>query len=93
MAIHRFNGFTQKCCLSLHNHFYCNIFVFLFDIKRLNILYVLEAARDICVYVWTGRLCSSARDVTKHGSRSPSPTGVNWVSDRIGINFHRIYAS
>ena len=33
------------------------------------------------------RLCLSARSVTKHGDRSPSPTGVNWVSDRVGIDF------
>ena len=33
-----------------------------------------------------GRLYSSAPDVTKHGGRSPSPTGVNWVNDGVGID-------
>ena len=31
--------------------FYCNIFAFLFDIKGLNILCILEAVRGICTYV------------------------------------------
>ena len=30
-------------------------------------------------------------DVTKHGDRSPSPTGVNWVSDGVGIDSKEIY--
>ena len=38
------------------------------------------------MYVWVGCLCLSAQDVTKHGSRSPSPTGINWVSDGVSIN-------
>ena len=33
--------------------------------------------RDICVCEWVRRLYLSARDVTKHGGRSPSPMGVN----------------
>ena len=33
------------------------------------------------------RLYLSARNVTKHGDRSPSPTGVDWVSDGVGIDF------
>ena len=28
----------------------------------------------------------SAWDVTKHGGQSPSPMGVNWVSDGVGID-------
>ena len=39
-----------------------------------------------------GRLYSSARDVTKHGDQSPSPTGVSWVSDGVGIDSRGIYA-
>ena len=66
----------------MSTQFYCNIFCFLFDIKDLIFLCV----RDVCAYTWVGRLCSSAQDVTKHGSRSPSPTGINWVSDRVGID-------
>ena len=31
--------------------FYCNIFVFLFDIKRLNISCILETPQGICTYV------------------------------------------
>ena len=27
------------------------------------------------------------QNVTKHGDRSPSPTGVNWVSNGVSINF------
>ena len=37
-------------------------------------------------------VCSSARDVTKHGDRSPFPTSVSWVSDRVGIDSKEIYA-
>ena len=32
-------------------HFYCNIPVFLFNIKGLNILYILKATRGVCAYV------------------------------------------
>ena len=38
------------------------------------------------MYACVGRLYSSMWDVTKHGGRSPSPTGVNWVNDRVGID-------
>ena len=38
------------------------------------------------MYEWVGRLCSSVPDVTKHGGQSPSPTGVNWVSDGVSID-------
>ena len=38
------------------------------------------------MYAWVGRLHSSARDVTKHRSRSPSPTDINWVSDGVSID-------
>ena len=65
----------------LCKYFYCDIFVFLFDIKRLNILCILEAAQGICAYAWAGCLCSSAWNVTKHRSQSLSPMGINWVSD------------
>ena len=43
-------------------------------------------AWDVCMYVCVGCLYSSAWDVTKHGGRSPSPMGINWVNDRVGIN-------
>ena len=72
--------------------FYCNIPVFLFNIKGLNILYILKAVWGVCTYVLMGRLCLSVRDVTKHRDPSPSPTSVNWVSDRVGINSKEIYA-
>ena len=39
----------------------------------------------MCRWMW--HLCLSMRNVTKHGDPSPSPTDVNWVSDRVGINF------
>ena len=38
------------------------------------------------------RLCLSAQDVTKHGDQSPSPTGVSWVNDGVGIDSKEIYA-
>ena len=38
-----------------------------------------------------GRLYLSVRDVTKHRDRSPSPTGVSWVSDGVGIDSRGIY--
>ena len=72
--------------------FYCNIPVFLFNIIRLNILYILKVAWGVCMYVWMGCLCSSARDVTKHGDWSLSLTGINWVSDGVSINSKEIYA-
>ena len=36
---------------------------------------------------WVQCLYLSAWNVTKHGDQSLSPTGVNWVSDRVGIDF------
>ena len=41
---------------------------------------------DICVCRCVWHLCSSTRNVTKHRGQSPSPTGINWISDRVGIN-------
>ena len=73
-------------------HFYCNIPVFLFNIKGLNILYILKAAWGVCAYVLMGRLCLSVWDVTKHRDQSPSPMSVNWVSDRVSIDSKEIYA-
>ena len=43
--------------------------------------------QDICAREGMRRLYLSVRSVTKHGDRSPSPTGVNWVSDGVGIDF------
>ena len=36
---------------------------------------------------WVQHLYLSTWNVTKHGDRSPSPTGVNWVSDGVSIDF------
>ena len=47
---------------------------------------VLCGVQGVCARGWMRRLCLSARNVTKHGDRSPSPTGVNWVSDGVGID-------
>ena len=43
-------------------------------------------AWDVCVCRGVGRLYSSVRNVTKHRGQSPSPMGVNWVSDAVSIN-------
>ena len=48
--------------------------------------------RDICVCTQVGDVCPSARDVTKHGGRCPSPTGVKNVCDGVGIDSKDIYA-
>ena len=42
---------SRLCCDKDSMAFYWNIFVFLFDIKRLNILCILEVAWGICAYV------------------------------------------
>ena len=39
-----------------------------------------------------GDLCLSARGVTKHGDRCPSPTGVKNVYDGVGIDSKEMYA-
>ena len=36
---------------------------------------------------WVRCLCLSVWNVTKHGDWSPSPTGANWVSDGVSIDF------
>ena len=36
---------------------------------------------------WMWHLCLSMQSVTMHGDWSPSPMGVNWVSDGVGIDF------
>ena len=51
-----------------------------------NIFCILGAVWDICMCACVGCLYSSTWDVTKHRGRSLSPMGVNWVSDRVGIN-------
>ena len=48
---------------------------------------VLCGMQGVCARGWVQRLCLSAQSVTKCGDRSPSPTGVNWVSDEVGIDF------
>ena len=69
--------------------FYCNIFCILFDIKN-SIYFVLWdflcVMWDICMCRCVWHLYSSVWVVTKHGGRSLSPTGVNWVSDGVGID-------
>ena len=49
-------------------------------------------ARNVCVCTQVGDLYLSARGVTKHGDRCPSPTGVKDVYDGVGIDSKRIYA-
>ena len=73
-------------------NFYRIIFCILFWYKKLNIFCpcvwgVLCGVQDICACERCSACILSARDVTKHGDRSPSPTGVNWVSDGVGIDF------
>ena len=71
--------------------FCCNIFVFLFGVKILNIiLYMLRCGVYACVRR-CGDLYSSAQDVTKHGDRCPSPTGVKSVYDGVGIDSREMY--
>ena len=48
---------------------------------------VLYSVQGICMHEWMWHLYLSAWSVTKHGDQSPSPMGVNWVSDRVGIDF------
>ena len=43
--------------------------------------------QDICMHGWMWCLYLSMQSVTKHGDRSLSPTGVNWISDGVGIDF------
>ena len=47
--------------------------------------------RGVCVCTQVGDLCPSARGVTKHGDRWPSPTGVNGVCDGVGIDSKGMY--
>ena len=49
-------------------------------------------AQGICMCTQVGDLCSSARGVTKHGDRCPSPTGVKNVYDGVGIDSKGMYA-
>ena len=65
---------------------------FIFDIKDLIYFYIpcglvcsMRGARYMGV--WAGAALVSARNVTKHGDRSRSPTGADWVSDGVGIDF------
>ena len=66
--------------------FYCNIFCLLFDIKDSTCFCVFGMTQDICMYVCIWHLYLSTQKVTKHGGRSLSQMGVNWVSDGVGIN-------
>ena len=49
-------------------------------------------AQDVCVCMQVGDLYPSARGVTKHGDRCPSPMGVKDVYDGVGIDSKGIYA-
>ena len=66
---------------------------FIFDIKDLIyfcvpcVWYVLCRVLDVCPHGWVQCLYLSAWNVTKHRDQSPSLTGVNWVSDEVGIDF------
>ena len=43
--------------------------------------------QDVCTHEQVQHLYLSVWNVTKHGDQSLSPTGINWVSDGVGINF------
>ena len=68
-------------------------FVFYFDIKNLIyfcvpcVWYVLCGAQGVCVCRQVWHLYLSTWNVTKHGDWSLSPTGINWVSGGVGIDF------
>ena len=69
---------------------YRNIFVFYFDIK--DSIYFLCSFSSVCSmqhagYMRAEHLCLSMQDVTKHRDWSLSPTGINWVSDGVSIDF------
>ena len=49
-------------------------------------------ARGVCVCTQVGDLYSSARGVTKHGDRCPSPMGVKSVYDGVSIDSREMYA-
>ena len=66
--------------------------VFYFSVKDLInsvsfVQYVLCSVQGICAHEWTRHLYLSKQSVTKHRDQSPSPTSINWVSDRAGIDF------
>ena len=54
--------------------------------KELNLFCVFGVTWDICMCVCIWHLYLSVWSVTKHRGRSPSPMGVNWVSDRVSID-------
>ena len=45
-----------------------------------------SVVQGVCMCTCVGCLYSSMWDVTKYGGWSPSLMGVNWVSDRVGID-------
>ena len=51
-----------------------------------SIFCILGAVQGVCMCACVGCLYLSMQDVTKHGGRSLSPTGINWVSDGVGID-------
>ena len=67
--------------------FYCNISVFYFSTKDSIYFCVICLVCLVWHAGYMQHLCLSAWSVTKHGDRSPSPMGVNWVSDGVSIDF------
>ena len=83
---------TDENIATMSNIFYRNISVFYFNIKDLifcvpSVRCVLCGVQGICIHRWMWHLYLSMRNVTKHRDRSPSSTGVNWVSNGAGIDF------
>ena len=75
------------CCSSNRSWtFYHNMFCIFIWYKELNLFCVFGVTWDICMCVCIWHLYLSVWSVTKHRGRSPSPMGVNWVSDRVSID-------
>ena len=75
------------------------------SLRSLLELMVVCITRYLCIFVlcfsWVCEIYAFVRrsgciplvrGVTNHGDQCPSPTGVNWVSDGVGIDSGAIYA-
>ena len=78
--------YCKTCSTCATSKFYHNIFCILFDIKDSVCFCVFGMMQDMCMCVCVWHLYLSVQKVTKHGGRSPSPTGINWVSDGVSID-------
>ena len=47
----------------------------------------MQYARYIYMHGWMRHLYLSMQSVTKHGDQSLSLTGINWISNGVGIDF------